>query len=261
MNWRFLYTGYNNAFFNMAVDEVLMNLCEQNCEPILRIYSWEPCAVSLGYFQKLEKAVNIDECKRQNIDIVRRLTGGRAVIHHNEITYSVIIPQSYEEMPPSIAGSYKFLCEGIIAGLKNIGIEASLDSGKRKQPIKGSAVCFDSPSMNEIVHEGKKLVGSAQVRKNQILLQHGSIPISIEPEKYKSLLKYSSERVRDLITGRLKDNVGSLSDILDKKYSLEELGREIKRGFEGHFGIDFIESDLTEWELKMAEQISKRYKM
>jgi lipoate-protein ligase A len=150
--WKYIDSGPNFATHNMAVDEELLARVQSGVNiPVLRFYSWDPPAVSLGRFQKIETAVDVRACKRLGIDIVRRITGGRAVLHLHELTYSIVAPLDDPHFPPTVLGTYKVIAGGLLAGLRNLGIEAEIVSrsgrhaGLVKDNTKGPS-CFSSPS-------------------------------------------------------------------------------------------------------------------
>jgi lipoate-protein ligase A len=187
MNWFFIDSGPDTGAHNMSVDEELLSRA-QECYalPVLRFYTWDPPAVSLGRFQKIEEAVDAAACRRRGIDIVRRITGGRAVLHHRELTYSVVARTDHPLFPSSILGTYKIIAQGLMAGFRNIGIDAEMVShGGRNAPLVNNnsknPSCFSSPSWYEIVVNGKKIAGSAQRRLSAAFLQHGSILIAYDP--------------------------------------------------------------------------------
>jgi lipoyl(octanoyl) transferase len=187
MNWFFIDSGAGSGAHNMSVDEELLARA-QECDglPVLRFYTWDPPAVSLGRFQKIEEAVDAAACKRRGFDIVRRVTGGRAVLHHRELTYSVVARADNPLFPSDILGTYKIIAQGLMAGFRNIGIDAEMVShGGRNAPLVNNnsknPSCFSSPSWYEIVVRGKKIAGSAQRRLSAAFLQHGSILIAYDP--------------------------------------------------------------------------------
>ena len=142
--------------------------------------------MSLGYFQKAENAVDLEACKRNGVDVVRRLSGGRAVLHHHELTYSVICREGTSPLGSSVLETYKTISECLIHTLKGLGLQvqwvASRDKHAAAQEKEKTASCFSSPSWYEITVEGKKICGSAQKRGDGVLLQHGSLLIDYEPE-------------------------------------------------------------------------------
>ncbi|MBI3353790.1 MAG: lipoate--protein ligase family protein [Nitrospirae bacterium] len=174
--FRLIISKGNNGFMNMAIDEAIAISCRKKLSPpALRLYTWNPPCISIGYFQDI-KEVNIQECKRQKIDIVRRLTGGKAVLHNKEITYSIISPVDNSIFPRDVKGAYKKVANGLLLGLKNMGISAEIAEDRAKELHRFS--CFLNTSFYEITVKGKKLIGSAQKRWKDIFLQHGSIIIS-----------------------------------------------------------------------------------
>jgi len=198
MEWRLIKDGYYTGYMNMAIDEAIMIAHREGLvPPTIRFYQWSPAAVSLGYFQDLQKEIDVDTCKNLGIDIVRRPTGGKAVLHDKELTYSFVIRESHPLVNDSILETYKKISGGMIRGLSYIGVTAELvplreklksDSLPKweKSEIHHSdfkSICFSIPSQYEVQVEGKKIVGSAQVRKREIVLQHGSLLIELEKDK------------------------------------------------------------------------------
>jgi lipoate-protein ligase A len=260
MVWRFINSGDLDAYTNMAVDEAIMTAFQNGLvPPTLRLYGWNPPAVSIGHFQKIDEAVNLEECRARGIDVVRRLTGGRAVLHEHEITYSVIIGEDYTDMPQSVVESYKFISRGIVEGLKLLGADVSMESGKKKD-ILNSAACFDAASMYEILYEGKKLVGSAQVRKNGVVLQHGSILLEFDEEKLASILRFKSEQIKEKTEAALKNNVVTLSKIMGCEEKPEKICESVKLGFEKVFKSKFIKEKLSLEEDMMIEELAAKYR-
>ena len=264
MRFRFLNTGDNTAAMNMAIDEALLD----SKLPVLRVYGWKPAAISIGYNQDLMKHINIEACKKLGIDIVRRPTGGKAVLHaapEMELTYSVIIDlndKNYDSdkiIPKlhkdSILESYKIISKGILNALQSLGISAVM---KETKPIKTeTAICFNEPSWYEILSTNKKIVGSAQRRINGKILQHGAILIGCDVEKmcklfntdFDAAVKATKERVTSI------NQLKSLSS--DKKTSFDDVADALKQGFEENFNLDFADDKLTDEELAAAERLYK----
>jgi lipoyl(octanoyl) transferase len=176
--WRLVVDGAAPGAWNMAVDEVLLDgVVAGATAPTLRFYQWKPPCVSLGYFQSFG-AVNRDGCRSLGIDIVRRPTGGRAILHDRELTYSLVLPASVLGHDHGVLPSYYRISLALQEGLRRLGVATTLapPSGAPSTALQGP-VCFDRPSAHEILLDGRKLVGSAQVRRGTALLQHGSILI------------------------------------------------------------------------------------
>ena len=262
MEWRFLNTGVNTGAMNMAIDEaVLINHAEGLVPPTLRFYTWEPSAVTLGYFQSLEKEIDIQGCKQVGVDYVRRLTGGRAVLHDRDFTYSVIVVEDNPLIPKGILESYKELSRGIIRGLDLLGVKAEVvaladdtNKGKKKDL---SVACFDSPSWYEVVIDGKKIVGSAQTRREGVLLQHGSILLNLDIDKLFTALKTPSEKVKERIVKDFPNRAISLDTVLGRTVVYEDLIQVMQEGFAEALGIKLLPGELTPQEVQLAKQLEQ----
>lgn len=266
VEWRLIKDSYHNGFINMAVDEAIM-IAHKNglVPPTIRFYQWSPPAVSLGYFQDLKKEINVKVCQDIGIDIVRRPTGGKAVLHDQELTYSFIIKENDPLVNDSILETYKKISGGIIRGLSYLGIKAELVPlrGKLENHLLGrsdkarihhldfKSICFSVPSQYEVQVEGKKIVGSAQVRKGGVVLQHGSLLIKLEKDKLFSVFNFPSVQIREKLKSKFKAT--SLEEILKKKIDFSELSNILPRGFEEEFGVRLVESKLTEPEEKISK--------
>lgn len=242
--WRLIDTKYNTPSMNMAIDEALLG----SKKPVLRFYGWKPAGLSIGYFQSTQ-VINVEECRKREVDIVRRLTGGNAVLHDKELTYSVIIDE--KEMPSSVVESYKAISKGLLQGLRNLGLKAAMNEDVKKE--EKSAVCFNDPSWYEIVVNGKKIVGSAQKRIDGKILQHGAVLIEADVEKYCSLFNNCSEE----LINKVKQRMTSINDELGMKKSYGEVKGAMIKGFEKELKIEFEESGLTSEEKNKAEKLEK----
>lgn len=262
--WRLLDTGTNDAFYNMAVDEALMKSCRaEKSPPVIRFYRWSPPGLSLGYNQELAKEVDREVCNSKRIDIVRRLTGGRAILHDNELTYSIIVRKDEGFLPESILESYKIISAGIIKGLQEVGLNVDLKALEKNKKIpKGfSAACFDAPSWYEVIAGNKKLVGSAQTRQRGIILQHGSIPFSIDADLLFSLLKIDKDKTRQRLKKRFLHKATAIDWETDKKISLEKLKNSLRNGWEDIFAVTLKDSKLFSQEQRwVTELIENKYK-
>src|SRR5699024_3640332 len=184
--WRLLHTGWRSSAENMAIDEaILIAHSEGKTPPTIRFYGWDPATLSIGYFQKVDKELDMDRLRKRKLGIVRRPTGGRAVLHDQEMTYSVIVGEDYPGMPTSVTDSYRVLSQGLLEGFRKLDLSAEMvpletEEEKEKYASMGSAACFDSPSNYELVVEGRKVAGSAQTRQRGVILQHGSILLDMD---------------------------------------------------------------------------------
>ncbi|MCP5007024.1 MAG: lipoate--protein ligase family protein [Planctomycetes bacterium] len=232
----FIDTGFDNAYMNMAIDEVLL----ESKVPILRIYQWEPAAVSIGRFQDLCD-IDVEFCKESEIDIVRRITGGKTVLHENELTYSFIADKG--KMPRAITDSYNIISSAIILGLQSLGFNPKMN--KTATVNKQNPVCFQEPSFNEIVINQKKIVGSAQTRVKGKLLQQGSILTGIDIKRLSNCFLQKPE---------FHDLSKSITYI---KTTEEKLKDAMKYGFSMIFKTRLNKRDLSSEELSGARKLAR----
>lgn len=223
--FRLLRTGYHNCFYNMALDEALLESVSRGRSlPVLRFYGWEPWAVSVGYFQGLEDEVNLEACKARGIDVIRRITGGGAVFHHAELTYSIIMPDSHPLAGESIRESYRSLCAGIIRGLALLGLESQFE------PI------------NDILCGGRKISGNAQTRRAGTILQHGTILLDIDVDLMFELLNIPEEKNRGRLIRDVKERVTSLRN-MGVSSGFGEAVQCFTEGFRQALSLEFSEED------------------
>jgi lipoate-protein ligase A len=169
----------------MAVDEALFQAAEEGRAdgPVLRLYAWAPPCLSIGYHQLLDETCDESYCERAGIDVVRRPTGGKAVLHADELTYSVVARQDLTPfLGLPLMGTYALIAQALAQGLRSAGLDVSFGGRGLPQSPKGGAPCFLLPSEKEITVGGRKVVGSAQLRGARAFLQHGSIPMSLDYE-------------------------------------------------------------------------------
>jgi len=233
--WRYIDSGHNIGIYNMSLDEELLARAQAGEKiPVLRFYGWQPPAVSIGRFQKTEGAVDADACKQLGFDIVRRITGGRAVLHHTELTYSIIACTDDPLFPHTVLGTYKIIAAGLLEGLKNLGIHAEMVSRTdhtahlvKKDPK--APACFSSPSWYEIVVNHKKIIGSAQRRLTGAFLQHGSILIGYDP----------ALEAKVIPRGSAEGCVTCIQNELNRTVSFDEVKQAFLDGFSQALGIEF----------------------
>jgi len=261
MNWRIINSGLADAPTNMAIDEaILWAHSAGKVPPTLRFYGWQPRAVSIGYFQRVTSEIDVERCKERKVDVVRRLTGGRAVLHDVELTYSIVVKEDDPLIPKTITASYRYFSNGLLAGLEKIGIEAHMTvpvaayGQKKRQPA--SAACFDAPAHYEVTVSGRKLVGSAQVRKQGVILQHGSILIRFSVEQFVELLRLPSAEKREQTAHMLKNRATSIEDVLGRPVTWEEVYRPMPAAFESALGIQLVHAELTEQEQIESEELA-----
>ncbi len=254
--WRLINFGYSDGAMNMAIDEaVSQTMVEGVVPPTLRFYGWRPPCLSLGYAQKASE-VEWDVCGSLGVDVVRRPTGGRAILHDQEVTYSVIAPEENPLVSGTILQSYLKLSQGLLRGLRKLGIEAEMVSHKDLDEL-GTSACFDSPSFYEMVVGGRKTVGSAQTRKNGVLLQHGSIILDIDADMLFSVLSFRNEEVRNRMKQAFRSKACSLQDAAGRKLDYQEVSEAIASGFCEALGITLVEGKLTPAEIALARKLAE----
>ncbi len=240
----------------MAVDEAILESVSAKSQlPTLRLYDWSPYTLSLGHAQPVAD-VNIPALMKNNWSLVRRPTGGRAILHADEMTYSVCAPNDEWTISGGVLESYQKISNALLNALEIIGIRA--DSKKKKESDSGLAhdpVCFQYPSDYEITFREKKLIGSAQARKKNGILQHGSIPLFGDISRIIEVLNFSDELNKQEAKERLLQRATTIKGSLGKDISWFEFATAISEGFRQKLGIDFDYSSLSKHELARAEQI------
>ncbi|WP_408955957.1 biotin/lipoate A/B protein ligase family protein [Natroniella sp. ANB-PHB2] len=256
-NWRLVNTGRQSGAMNMALDEAILEAVKAGqVKPTIRFYTWQPSAISLGYFQKLGEEIDIIACQQHEVDIVRRLTGGRAVLHDNELTYSLIAPAQISWLSESIVKSYKTISQGLVEGLQQLGISAEMVSlADKVKRDRQSAACFDATSWHEVAVAGKKIIGSAQTRKQGMILQHGSIIRGQNLEQLFSILKFSNQREKKRLKRLFNTKATSIQEVIDTTPTLEELREAFKIGFEEALKLNLNFEKITEEELERATEL------
>jgi lipoyl(octanoyl) transferase len=243
-HWRLIDTPAASGAWNMAVDEALMQSVREGGTPVLRAYRWSPACLSLGRNQPARGEYREDRLARQNVQVVRRLTGGRAVLHDRELTYSVAVGERALGSPRT---AYATINSALVAALRHLGVNARLQPRSSSPALTPSlAPCFRDPAEGEVVVQGRKLIGSAQYRDRGVILQHGSL-----------LLYDDQHRIGDLLAdGAGEQEVGPavLSDLLPRVPAWRELVDALALGVRDTLGVDLRETSLTPTEaLRTAE--------
>lgn len=264
--WNFINTGSKNPYYNMAMDEALLNFVSRGeIDPVIRFYTWNPATLSIGYFQRLQKEIDIDKVKEKGYGLVRRQTGGRGVLHDKELTYSVIVPESHSNMPSTVTEAYKIISQGLLEGFKNLGFETYFaiprskeERDKLKQPR--SSVCFDAPSWYELVVEGRKIAGSAQTRQKGVILQHGSILQDIDIDDLFDMFIFKNERLKAKMKENFVQKAVAINDISNQHITLNEMENAFKSGFKKGLNIDFKPLELTEKQKEEVQELEEKYR-
>lgn len=258
LSWRLIRSGYLTASDNMALDEALLESVSAGIsEPVLRLYRWSPAAVTIGYAQPLSRAVNLAACRRSGIDVVRRCTGGRAVLHGDEVTYSIIAPERGALFPADILGSYRRIADALLDALDDLGLQATLSAGRERHTasLRYSSACFITPSSYELVYNGCKITGSAQKRNGLAFLQHGSIPVTLDPHLLSCALN-PDDCDHHVAAVHFKSKIGWLNRWLACPTTVSAVETALVAAFVRHFDFALVECDPTAAELERMRQLS-----
>lgn len=264
--WSFINTGSKDPYYNMAMDEALLNFVSRGeIDPVIRFYTWNPATLSIGYFQRLQKEIDIDKVKEKGFGLVRRQTGGRGVLHDKELTYSVIVPESHPNMPSTVTEAYRVISQGLLEGFKNLGFDTYFavpktpeERQKLKQPR--SSVCFDAPSWYELVVEGRKIAGSAQTRQKGVILQHGSILQDIDIDELFDMFIYKNERLKLKMKEAFVEKAVAINDISDEHITISQMEEAFEKGFKKGLNIELKPLELTEAQLAEVEELTEKYR-
>lgn len=258
--WRLIDTGVSDGAVNMAVDEAIMrSVAEGRSPPTLRFYGWAPPCVSVGYSQSVRKEIDLDRCRERGYTWVRRPTGGRAILHVDELTYSVVAPQGDARVAGDIITSYRRLSMGLVEGLRTLhGGVVQADRMETDGGLEKSAACFDVPSHYEVTAYGRKLVGSAQVRRNGVVLQHGALPLEGDVSRLVDVLALP-EPDRVALRGKLLERAIALDEVVGRVVPFAEAVEALTRGFGRALNLEFTSGELSQFEREVAEGLMSRY--
>jgi lipoate-protein ligase A len=254
--WRLLVEGEADGATNMALDEALLSaVVEGASPPTMRFYAWSPPCLSLGRNQPLTD-VDVEACRAAGVGIVRRPTGGRAILHTDELTYSVVLPQADPRAAGGVLESYRRLSEGLLTGLRQLGVEAVQAIGQRKPPVDLTAICFDTPSDYEITAGGRKLVGSAQWRARGGVLQHGTLPLCGDLARIVSYLALSAPE-QEAQCHCLGLRVVTLEEALGRTVPFSTAAQALADGFAAVLHLSLVRGEWTAQERAMAEKLQR----
>jgi lipoate-protein ligase A len=227
----------------MGLDQAILGAVSRgDAAPTFRLYGWNPATVTIGYFQSMKEEVDIAACGREGIDRIRRVTGGGAVFHDDELTYSVVVPESHPLAQGDVLATYRTICGLVIESLARLGVEASF------API------------NDIVSGGRKISGNAQTRKHGCLLQHGTILLSVDVEKMFRVLLVPQEKLKGKLIEDVKQRVGSVSAVVGRLVGFAEAEGAFAEGFAaslGALGYALEGGEPSAMELSEAERIAR----
>lgn len=245
-DWRLLKLETHDAYANMAIDEAVLTARIQNAVPnTIRFYRWKPSAVSIGKFQNIQNEVQIENCRKLGVDVVRRITGGGTVYHdfEDEITYSVIAGKQ-DLKATDITAVYARIYSGLVEALKILGITADFNEGNQK-------------TCPNLTIRGKKISGSAQAHKSGIALQHGTLLLNVDLERMFTLLRVPWARTCMEVVKIAENKITSINMELGKQVSIEEVNEALAEGFQKTFNIKLMKSELSAYEHELAGKLCK----
>lgn len=257
--WRLIDTPPAPGAWNMAADEALAASVAAGGPPVLRFYRWSPPCLSLGRNQPARGRYDLDALAARGIDVVRRPTGGRAVLHHRELTYTVAAPQALLGGPRR---AYAAINRALVAGLRRLGVPAAQQpAGAGRAPAPSLAPCFAEPVEGEVVAGGKKLVGSAQRRLGETILQHGSLPLHDDQSAVAAFVIAAPEgppRGQAAESSSI-DAPATLVEVLGREPAWGELTAALAQGFAETFGVRLRADGLGTDERERAADAARRY--
>jgi lipoate-protein ligase A len=246
-SWRLLIDPDGDGATNMATDEALLDAYlgpqGQDAPPTLRLYGWNPATLSLGKGQAALGSHDPAFLAAQGLGLVRRPTGGQAVLHERERTYCVVGRLDRPPFDAGVLATYEAISEALRNAIESLGVETSTAPQRPAAVPDRGPVCFNVASSHEVLHRGRKLVGSAQMRRRQAFLQHGSIPLRADAQRLGSAIGSQADASR----------IAGLSDALGCDPSIAELDAALIAGFERRFGIELVSGRRTAWERQRIE--------
>jgi lipoyl(octanoyl) transferase len=255
--WRLVHSTPDAGAWNMSVDEAILEAAGKGLvPPTLRLYAWNPPCLSLGYAQSVSD-VDQGALAERGWEIVRRPTGGRAILHTDELTYSISVPHSEPRLAGSVLESYQRVAQALLQALLLLTVPAKTEEiyAQPDGADPKGAVCFDVPSNWEITVDGKKLIGSAQVRKKAGVMQHGTLPLQGDLSRITQVLGYPSHSARNVAVQRLLSRATTVEAALARQVTWENAAAAISSAFEQTLHLKLIQGELTEWEIDRARKL------
>jgi lipoate-protein ligase A len=249
--WRLIVDAEADGPSNMAADEAILRAVAAGSQPpTLRFYGWSPACLSLGRNQPLADA-DLAACRAAGIDVVRRPSGGQAVLHADELTYSVVLMQTDPRSEGGVLEAYRRISDGLLLGLEALGVAAIQAVGQRGGNHTTTPICFETPSEYEVTVGGRKLVGSAQWRSRGGVLQHGSLPLVGDLTR---IVRYvvMEEGEREQKRRRLLGRVVTLEEAAGRRLSFEDGVEALAGGLAQTLNLDLVRDELSEEERASA---------
>ncbi len=251
--WRFIQEGPCDGLYNMAVDATLLKLCNQGASPpTFRLYGWSGPTLSIGHNQSIENEIDLDQCRKLGIPVIRRPTGGRALLHDREICYSLTAPIPFPGLPGDLRGTLKEIGRMLVLGLQKLGVDnpGVCTGDKPERSFGHDPSCFSSANHWEVSVSGKKLVGSAQRRMKHAFMQHGSIPLTLHREWAEKLFKYRTQDLKMRSLQKLNSSATCLNEVLGFTPSLDKVSFALDQGFQDYFSVKLQPGSFREPEIR-----------
>ena len=259
--WRLILSPPMSGPGNMALDEALLESAARGeGGPTLRLYAWDPPCLSIGYAQPVDQ-VDRRSLRRRCWDLVRRPTGGRAILHTDELTYAVVAADQGPVFAGGVLASYRRLSAGLALGVSSLGLAVQVQPGTRPAPpTSADPVCFRAPAAHEITVAGRKLLGSAQLRRRGAALQHGSLPLRGDLGRICLALRYPNGGNRSAARRALRQSAATAEELLGAPLSWELAARALVAGFQQALGVTFEQQVPSTSELQRAAELNaERY--
>jgi lipoyl(octanoyl) transferase len=255
--WRLLITPPAPGAWNMALDESILEHIGRGASlPTLRLYAWDPACLSLGHAQPYAD-VDTARLRERGWEVVRRLTGGRAILHTDEITYSVIAPNDEPRVAGTVLESYNRLAQALLLAVQQLELPVEMKEGRPNEKSIPNPVCFEVPSTYEITVGGKKLIGSAQARKKEGVLQHGSLPLVGDLTRICQALVFENESAREQASQRLLSRAATVESALGRAVSWETAAQSFIQAFEAQLGLTLQRAELSASEAQRTDELVK----
>ncbi len=253
--WRLLLDSPARGAWNMAVDEAMLeHVGRGQSLPTLRLYAWEPACLSLGYAQPFAD-IDVARLEERGWEAVRRPTGGRAILHTDELTYSVTAPSQEPHLAGSVLESYSRLAGALLHAVHSLDMPVEMKAGTGANHNSANPVCFEVPSAYEITVLGKKLIGSAQARRKEGVLQHGSLPLKGDLARITEALVFDDQAARLDAAQRLLARATTVESVLCRVISWQDAAWAFVEAFEGQLGLCLKKGVLSQSEQKRAEEL------
>jgi len=261
-HWRLLDTKPASGFSHMALDQALLeSAVRREFVPTLRFYPWSPPALSIGRFQDISD-IDLEACAGEGVDVVRRPTGGKCILHLEDFTYSIVFP-AFFVLPENVVEAYTLICGGILAALERLGLRAAIQSREHDDYSRGRGACFAAVTQADLEYRGRKICGSAQVRRRGAVLQHGTMLLKDRSELLFKLLQFGDEGEREKALAGYRERCFSLSET-GRSFTWDEMAGAFREAFRAVYGVEIEEGDLSaseeaRWKALTAAYSSPRW--